>query len=147
MEAVIESLKDMELRHPQEGVQSNIDVASNDPSSEGMQASMSESNDLSPEGAGVTTSMCSKLEESATPQTNTIRPCAATESSSMKGSNSSENTCDSTRSSVYGSSSSQQGADAADGTRATLVIQKNPSSHVMEGLAHRWGLNFFKSNR
>lgn len=35
----------------------------------------------------------------------------------------------------------------ADGTRATLVVQKSSTSHIMEGLTRKWGLNFFKGNQ
>lgn len=107
MVAIRESLIDMELRHPQEGVQSNFDVAPKDPSSDSMQASVPGSNELSSEGAGVTVSMSSKLESSTMPVPSTIRPCTATEPSSMKGS--SGNTSASAPSSVCGSSSSQHG--------------------------------------
>ncbi|XP_020267346.1 uncharacterized protein LOC109842856 isoform X2 [Asparagus officinalis] len=123
MEAIMESLKDMEPRHPQGDAHSNIDTTPNLPTSNGTQGSVSEANEPAPEPENNMISTSSKLESSATPAPITIRPCATNESST------------------------NQEVDTSDGTRATLVVQKNPSSHVIEGLAHRWSLNFFKSKR
>lgn len=134
MEAIIESLKDME---PRQDLQSNVDTTPNDPSSCGTQPSTAESNGLSPNAADNTVSASPISGSSEAPATDTVRSqaCAPTESSSIKSVVSDVSTTD------------NGNADTADGTRATLVVQKNPASHVIEGLAHRWGLSFFKSNR
>ncbi|XP_020264720.1 uncharacterized protein LOC109840470 isoform X2 [Asparagus officinalis] len=60
MEAITESLNGMELRHPREDVQSQIDTTPNIPSSNGMQASISEFNEPTRETEGNTISASSK---------------------------------------------------------------------------------------
>ncbi|PHU30547.1 hypothetical protein BC332_02640 [Capsicum chinense] len=35
--------------------------------------------------------------------------------------------------------------DPVDGTKATVTVVKNPTSNVMDGLRRRWDLNFFKN--
>lgn len=147
MEAIIESLKDMELRQPQEILQSNVDTASNDQSSHETEASTLESNGLSSKAVGSTISASSISESSEIPGADTARLSLPAESSTLNDSMGGEDTSDSAQSSACGSSSNQPDANTADGMRATLVVQKNPSSHIMEGLAHRWRLNFFKSGR
>ncbi|XP_020272371.1 uncharacterized protein LOC109847549 isoform X2 [Asparagus officinalis] len=142
MEAIIESLKDMELRHPEENMQSNVDTTPNDPSSNCMQTSIREFN-----GTSDTISTNSNMESTGVPVPITIKPCDTDKSSDMKGSSNSRSFSGCARSSEYGSGSLQQDADRSDETPAKLITQKSPSSHAIEGLAHRWRLNFFKSNR
>ncbi|KAH0733058.1 hypothetical protein KY285_003860 [Solanum tuberosum] len=40
---------------------------------------------------------------------------------------------------------SSSSVDTVDGTKATVTVVKNPTSNVMDGLWRRWDLNFFKN--
>ncbi|ONK68014.1 uncharacterized protein A4U43_C05F6290 [Asparagus officinalis] len=66
MEAMMESLRDMELRHPQEDMQSILDTTPNLSSSNGTGDSVSEFNGPTSEAEGNTISTSSKLESSST---------------------------------------------------------------------------------
>ncbi|KAL3380396.1 hypothetical protein AABB24_000834 [Solanum stoloniferum] len=43
------------------------------------------------------------------------------------------------------SNQSSSSVDTVDGTKATVTVVKNPTSNVMDGLWRRWDLNFFKN--
>ncbi|XP_019230217.1 PREDICTED: uncharacterized protein LOC109211170 [Nicotiana attenuata] len=43
------------------------------------------------------------------------------------------------------SSQSSSSVDMVDGTKATLTVVKNPTSNIMDGLLRRWDRNFFKN--
>ncbi|KAM3323764.1 hypothetical protein P3S67_004915 [Capsicum chacoense] len=43
------------------------------------------------------------------------------------------------------SNQSSSSVDPVDGTKATVTVVKNPTSNVMDGLRRRWDLNFFKN--
>lgn len=43
------------------------------------------------------------------------------------------------------SNQSSSSIDPVDGTKATVTVVKNPTSNVMDGLRRRWDLNFFKN--
>ncbi|XP_009775161.1 uncharacterized protein LOC107827539 isoform X1 [Nicotiana tabacum] len=43
------------------------------------------------------------------------------------------------------SSQSSSSVDMVDGTKATVTVVKNPTSNIMDGLLRRWDLNFFKN--
>ncbi|XP_055818148.1 uncharacterized protein LOC129887184 isoform X2 [Solanum dulcamara] len=43
------------------------------------------------------------------------------------------------------SDQSSSSVDTVDGTKATVTVVKNPTSNVMDGLWRRWDLNFFKN--
>ncbi|KAG5627960.1 hypothetical protein H5410_013178 [Solanum commersonii] len=43
------------------------------------------------------------------------------------------------------SNQSSSSVDTVDGTKATVTVIKNPTSNVMDGLWRRWDLNFFKN--
>ncbi|KAH0728712.1 hypothetical protein KY290_003905 [Solanum tuberosum] len=43
------------------------------------------------------------------------------------------------------SNQSSSSVDTVDGTKATVTVVKNPTSNVMDGLLRRWDLNFFKN--
>ncbi|KAJ0724573.1 putative acylglycerol lipase [Helianthus annuus] len=62
-----------------------------------------------------------------------VSPCNSTSSAEQQPSNMTP--------SVVGSSD----ADVADRTKATVTVERSPSSNIMDGLLKRWDLNFFKS--
>ncbi|KAG9457439.1 hypothetical protein H6P81_001947 [Aristolochia fimbriata] len=139
MEAVIESLKDLETRHPHEEDQPTPENIINPVQSEKYYASVADSNGCKETASACSTSTSSSevaaIEEASLPapaapqSADTRSPCTKVSSTGDDSS---------------GSSSSIN--DGTGGTRATLRVEKNPASHVLEGLVHRWGLNFFKSN-
>ncbi|KAK4737862.1 hypothetical protein R3W88_001559 [Solanum pinnatisectum] len=43
------------------------------------------------------------------------------------------------------SNQTSSSVDTVDGTKATVTVVKNPTSNVMDGLWRRWDLNFFKN--
>ncbi|XP_070042261.1 uncharacterized protein [Nicotiana tomentosiformis] len=43
------------------------------------------------------------------------------------------------------SNQSSSNVDVVDGTKATVTVVKNPTSNIMDGLLRRWDLNFFKN--
>lgn len=168
MEAIIESLKDLEMRQP-EDLPSNLGTATS-MSSDAMDAMIADSNGPSEmvrtsmpgsnedatkactagsngaseavgssilSSANLDSTMDSALNDQGSP---IVEPTSAKNSSSS-------DTVSSTACTSTDGSSSTEDADIAAGTRATLIVQKNPASHIMDGLAHRWGLKFFRSNR
>ncbi|XP_073116754.1 uncharacterized protein [Elaeis guineensis] len=188
MEAIIESLKDLEMRQPQD-LPSNLGTATSMSSdamgamiadcsgpSETVRTSMLESNEDATKActagsngaseAGGTTKACTAGSNGASeavgssilPSANldsTVDPALNNEGShimepmeptSAKSSSSSDCVSSAPCTSTDGSSKIQD-ADVEAGTRATLIVQKNPASHIMDGLAHRWGLKFLRSNR
>ncbi|KAJ6838838.1 uncharacterized protein M6B38_319315 [Iris pallida] len=157
MEAVIQSLKDFEMRPPQEDSQPNAATAPNDLQSDGVQStapndSQSDGVQVSPAGlpvvsldaTGSTNPASFATKSTPVQQHETIITCTTAEPS-IKKPTSSSSSSESTRSEDSVSSTTQQDAEMADGTQATSVVQKNPSSHLVEGFARRWRRNFFKN--
>ncbi|OVA20086.1 hypothetical protein BVC80_1665g49 [Macleaya cordata] len=163
MEAVIESLKDLETRHPhEEEHSSNLDT--NSPESSQKDDSKSSSiagNCRSSEMDGTSTSETKNTTDLASehpsstmasavstpPSLTESGPPSVTESRSAAG----NSVYIDPPASVPNSSGSNipapaQDADTAGGTRATITVQKNPASNIMDGLMHRWGLNFFRNS-
>ncbi|KAH0455030.1 hypothetical protein IEQ34_016954 [Dendrobium chrysotoxum] len=139
MEAIIESLKDLKQGQTQEDEQcsgsSSLFVAP---------ASIPVSNELSnAEGSSsaitnikLSTEPALEMAESGETEPLISEKCACSKNISSDKS-------------FAGGSSSGQDTEMAAGTRATLVVQKNPTnpaSNVMEGLAQRWG-NLFRNSR
>ncbi|XP_058077840.1 uncharacterized protein LOC131226142 isoform X2 [Magnolia sinica] len=150
IEAVIESLKDLEIRHPNEVAQSpNGTTISPD--------------SLHKDGPDTSTTGCSGATETAPSSTSASNgdvvapdhPCVPSgptpdSSGSFTESTTTENSVNGETSKIVQSSSgsgkSTGDANVMGGTRATLTVQRSPASHVLDGLVHRWGLNFFKNS-
>ncbi|XP_020702534.1 uncharacterized protein LOC110114100 isoform X2 [Dendrobium catenatum] len=141
MEAIIESLKDLK----QQGQTQEDEQCSGSSSLFVPPASIPASNELSDaEGSSsaitnIKTSTEPALEMTESGETEPLisEKCAC--SKDISGDDKSS----------AGGSSSGQDTEMAAGTRATLVVQKNPTnpaSNVMEGLAQRWG-NLFRNSR
>lgn len=132
MEAVIESLRDLEARHP---------------------------NDVEEQPSGVDVKSSSQQDDVAhcktelTPVCNGYDPVSPDMSVSSMGTAFdtpasvilSGSTGTSTRSDVSVCAQSSSDADMVNGTKATLTVVKSPSGHIMDGLMRRWDLNFFRS--
>ncbi|RWW31621.1 hypothetical protein GW17_00003742 [Ensete ventricosum] len=138
MEAMIESLKDLQMRHQQE-THSTVDSATSK-SADDLEAFTGESggpNDTAERSTSSSTSCNSTVDPHLNQSQDVEAACKNSASCVALGDDCSE----------VNRSTSAPDADAAAGTRATLVVQKNPTSHIMEGLSRRWGLNFFKNNQ
>lgn len=167
MEAIVESLKDLEMRQPQDppsslGTATSVlldamDVTttdSNGPSETVRTSVVPESNEDATKACTAGSNGASVAVASSTvPGTNSEDPALNNQGSHIMEPTSAENSPSSdvlsgTACSPLDGVSSIQGADMEAGTRATLIVQqKQPTSHIMDGLAHRWGLKFFRSNR
>ncbi|KAG6758919.1 hypothetical protein POTOM_035382 [Populus tomentosa] len=160
MEAVIESLKDLEMRHPNaEGQPASVSPAS-------VKYSQKDSGDASsivehgnPLNTPTSTSVKQKTESTSSLAVNdqnlaTEGPSPATSAasvgttfdtpSSIMGS---ESTTTSSRSDTSGGVHSSTGSDLSGNTKATLTVERNPAGHVMDGLLRRWDFNLFRNGR
>ncbi|KAK9137105.1 hypothetical protein Sjap_007699 [Stephania japonica] len=169
MEAVLESLKDLEMRQPQEEEKAVSTANSESPQSSKRDyqesssiehhhllktdnLSTSEPNgisDPSSEQPSQAVSL-STMAPSQAVSLSTMAPTSDTDSSTIDleivGTSSSSGASSRVQTSSSNYVKSTQEADTSGGTRATLKVQKNPANHVMDGLLHRWGLNFFKNS-
>lgn len=144
MEAIMQSLKEMEALQPQEEMvpkakQSPL-VQSNTPA----EPSTAESSRQS-EATGSSVSASTDSESSIDLAKSALisyssDPAAKRNSSGHE--NSSNSNCSSTDHNF-----SAEDADTEAGTQARLVVEKGPSLNVLDGLAQRWRLSFFKNNR
>ncbi|XP_043719758.1 uncharacterized protein LOC122667524 isoform X2 [Telopea speciosissima] len=142
MAAVIESLKDMEIRHPHEEEQSS-NVGTGSP----------ESSQDNPETSSTTEpSRLSTTDDSSISATNSqdlVHENPSLDASdptvgSMGTSANSEMSLSKQKSPT--SESPAKDVDMSGGTRATLTVERNPTSNIIDGLTQKWGLNFFRNN-
>ncbi|GAB4843486.1 hypothetical protein Ancab_013447 [Ancistrocladus abbreviatus] len=135
MVAVMESLKDLEVRQPacDEETMSSLTVEPNISSNESCEPPSADS-------ASATTVNGTSV-ASHNLSTNATLAFEST-SSSDSGSLVDSADCDTSVNPVK-----PAGVESADGTKATLTVVKNPSGNIMDGLFRRWDRNFFRSNR
>ncbi|KAI4345546.1 hypothetical protein L6164_012659 [Bauhinia variegata] len=165
MEAVLMSLKDLETKSPTEQPPSSVSTVSIEPSEkDDLDAS---SPDLSRPSETVSSSFSlhsphSKAETNSTSaetrgplkeetDCNAVihSPCSESNLSSMvtpPPETSSENSSASGRSDSCASLQSSSDTDISANTKATLTVEKSPTSHIMDGIMRRWDFNFFRSN-
>ncbi|XP_074584750.1 uncharacterized protein LOC141840607 [Curcuma longa] len=136
MEAMIESLKDMEMRHQQDNhLSADTGTSKSACDTESSTIELNGADDSTGKSISSSTS-CSTMNPQLNQESQEIE-------ASLKKSASLEFSTDS---SEVSQTNSVQDPNA-DGTRATLVVQKSSTSHIMEGLTRRWSLNFFKGNQ
>lgn len=175
MEAVIESLKELEMRHPHaEDQPPNVGTALPESSKKDNQDASSTAEQNGPlraalvpdSGTNCHVDACSTTEQcgssksqptSATTDHNLAvdQPSPDTSVSSVEpafdtpksfiGSESTRTT--SAQSDDSTSIQSSSDADVAGNTKATVTVVKNPASHIMDGLMRRWDFNFFRNSR
>ncbi|XP_015888233.3 uncharacterized protein LOC107423223 [Ziziphus jujuba] len=166
MEAVLLSLKELEMRSPQrqseeqlestpdsfKSVQKDdhLDAAS---SADHLQLLKTESTSSSLEHCGLsktetTSSSVDKANDSEPKQlpADTREPSAGSASDTPPSASESRSTEPSTYSDTSRSSQTSSDSDLSANTKATLTVERNPTSHVMEGLMRRWDFNFFRNN-
>uniref|UniRef100_A0A5B7BHQ8 AB hydrolase-1 domain-containing protein n=1 Tax=Davidia involucrata TaxID=16924 RepID=A0A5B7BHQ8_DAVIN len=150
MEAVIESLKDLEMRHPHVEEQ---------PSSVSADHSKPVQKDEPDDSSPAEHCMPLKIEATATPSekgpdlasqlqspdtsVSSMGPAPGTAPSLVE----SESTGTSARSDTSVGGQSSTDADMADRTKATVTVVKNPANNIMDGLMRRWDFNFFRNSR
>lgn len=132
MEAVLLSLKDLEPKQPSDQPSANDSKSSATNhcppvKSDHTRASTPSSSDSPSQFM----SPCNST--SSAEQSSNITPSVDGSGSTSK--RSAENT------GLVGSSD----ADMADRTKATVTVERTPSSNIMDGLLKRWDLNFFKN--
>ncbi|XP_050372421.1 uncharacterized protein LOC126790284 isoform X2 [Argentina anserina] len=139
MEAVLLSLKDLEMRHP------NPEAGEQPPGNTPDSSKLSEKDDyhdaLSP------VEQREPVEAASTPISS-----AQSVPSTKPASETSTSTKDlgsagpSTQKDVPDKVQSTSDTDMSANTTATVTVVKNPASHVMDGLMRRWDFNFFRNN-
>ncbi|KAL5701655.1 hypothetical protein ACHQM5_026970 [Ranunculus cassubicifolius] len=146
MEAVIESLRDLEVRHPQEGEKlSDVPTASlleSAPNDDLRYFTITENHTPSKSDGSSTSGTSTTLDSVSE------IPSPHVSVSSSEASLVAESRSKATNAKNASSSSGNKSVQDSDtgGTRATLTVQKNAASNIMDGLRHRWGLNFFKNS-
>ncbi|KAL3507993.1 hypothetical protein ACH5RR_033375 [Cinchona calisaya] len=148
MVAVLESLKDLEVKHP--GVEEPSSNFGNEPLPEPSQKDDQEDSSTTAKSVPVHEEPATTLaangpdlapqiplpdaskESNGTPITTLLCPQGA------------ENNGPSTLSDTKVSNQSSSNCDVVD-TKATVTVVKNPSSNIMDGLLRRWDLNFFRN--
>jgi hypothetical protein len=182
MEAVLESLKDLEMRPPHAGEPPGVSASSLKPSHKDDQdASPSEHGALPLETESTSvlvsaqnlatplplkkestsvlvnaqnlatplplktesTSVLVNAQNLATPDTNAAAGSAFDAPSPGMETGT---TGTSARSDTSASTHSSSDADMSANTKATLTVERNPASHIMDGLMRRWDLNFFRNS-
>ncbi|CAK7332973.1 unnamed protein product [Dovyalis caffra] len=164
MEAVIESLKDLEVRHPNaEGQLASVSPASVKSSQKDKQdaSSIVEHGNLlnTPTSSSVKQHDPLKTESTSSSAVNdqnlaTEDPSPARSASSvgtafdtpppmLESESTTTSSCSDTSGSIHGTTDT----DLSGNTKATLTVERNPASHVMDGLLRRWDFNLFRNGR
>lgn len=149
MEAVMESLKDLEMRNP-DAAHPSSGSSNQMRSSEKHHSETTSSNEQSGPSIGGPISTSGSNGHNLPSQnpspdvSESSRESTFGSASSLIGSSSRG---DSARSDGSVSVHTNSDGDAAGGTKATLTVVKNPSGHIMDGLKRRWDLNFFRNSR
>ncbi|KAF2311057.1 hypothetical protein GH714_019319 [Hevea brasiliensis] len=157
MEAVIASLKDLEMRYPNaEQEQASV----NPTSMESSQKHYVDASSIAERCGSLKTverHEPSKIEPASSPATSVEN--SATEHPSPDPSVSSSgpafdtppsmtesgSTGTSTRSDASGSVQNSTDTDMSSNTKATLTVERNPASHIMDGLMRRWDFSLFRN--
>lgn len=164
MEAVIMSLKDLEMRHPEVEQPTSVAADSFKSSGQGATNDCSTTEHCKPSESETSSSPVEQLRPIKTESTSTSlvnsrnlapqHPSPETSVSSVgdafdtpPSSVESASTGTSARTDTSATASTQSSADAdvSRNTKATVTVVKNPAGHVMEGLMRRWDLNFFRN--
>ncbi|KAG6664400.1 hypothetical protein I3843_02G077600 [Carya illinoinensis] len=161
MEAVIESLKDFEMRHPQAGEPPGVSSSSIMPSpKDDLEASpMDHCGPLKTQLISTSVKHCesSKTQPTSTSVINgqklpSEHPSPDTSVSvgpvfdAPPSGRETGGAGTSVRSDTSASIQSSSDADMSAKTKATLTVERNPASHVMDGLMRRWDFNFFRGH-
>lgn len=151
MEAMLMSLKDLEMRCPQaEEQQPSDDNGTNNlpksSSQEDYPNASSKTECCKTESTSTSVSNAHDLaSQQLSPDTSasSLRPLFDTPPSCVE----SGCTGTSVRSDASVDVQSSSDTDTVGNTKATLTVIKNPTNHIMDGLMRRWDLNFFRNSK
>ncbi|OAY55874.1 uncharacterized protein LOC110611849 isoform X3 [Manihot esculenta] len=159
MEAVIASLKDLEMRYPNaEEKQTSVNPTSVESSQKHyVHASSStaehcdslktieqrEPSKVGPAFSPAINGENSAIEHPSPDSVSSVGTTFDTPSSMAE----SISTTTSSRSDTSGSIPSSTDTDLSSNTKATLTVERNPARHIMDGLMRRWDFNLFSNNR
>ncbi|CAK9161879.1 unnamed protein product [Ilex paraguariensis] len=148
MEAVIESLKDLEMRHPHiDESPSTVATDTPEPSHKDDSGDSSSANERFPLKTKSNPTLAANSHDLAAQHPTLDLSISSreppTNAAPLIKESGSTGTPGHTDTSVGNQSSSD--ADMYDHTRATVTVVKNPTSNIMDGLFRRWDLNFFRN--
>ncbi|XP_048493911.1 uncharacterized protein LOC104886965 isoform X2 [Beta vulgaris subsp. vulgaris] len=136
MEAIVESLKDLDTGNPPEEPPSCTDTNVVESNQRGHKPNtLTDKEGCGPSKAG-----------SFLPSTNSDTDCSSSERRLDKSSRVSCGETDLSND-TPGQAVESSGTESSDGTKATLTVVKNSSGHIMDGFFRRWDRGFFKSTR
>lgn len=144
MKAIIESLKDLEMRQPQsEEQQSSVRNKPSVPSGRDDPSDASSmEHRMYPTAETPTVNTLSSTVDDMTSELQS--PDSSSSSSYQTPVNHESVETGSTGVSTHNNNLTSE-THVADGTKATVTVVKNPANNIMDGLLRRWDLNFFKS--
>ncbi|KAK9699467.1 hypothetical protein RND81_08G175500 [Saponaria officinalis] len=147
MEAIMESLKDMELPQPLEESPSSDDLKKSEDSQQNLKSDHFVDKDScgsskTDSTSRLTTSTDDGASQSSTPNTNGYPESQHDRTSSRDSCSENDST-----SKKHVQDVSSSGLDPTDGTKATLTVVKNSSGNIMDGLFRRRDWNIFKSTK
>ncbi|XP_031249008.1 uncharacterized protein LOC116106836 [Pistacia vera] len=161
MEAVIMSLKDLEMRHPEaeqptsattdsESLQKDDlkDCSPTEDSKSSKATALVSVDDLKPVKTESTSTTVLNGHDSAShhPSPDTSISSGGLAFDTPPSAIETPSTGTSARSDTT-SASVASDADVSSNTKATLTVVRNPAGHIMDGLMRRWDLNFFRNSR
>lgn len=138
MEAVIESLKDLNLKNPSVEEQPASAVTNQDKPSQNGKTTKNSDGSLATDNCMTTGAELAS------------RPPSLDTSASSTGALPNSNTASVVESNSTGTSTtmkSSKSVDVGDSTKATVTVERTPSGNVLDGLMKCWDLNFFRNNR
>lgn len=162
MQAVLESLKDLDMQHPQTEEQNVVTSSSESLQKDYVNSMNASSTTTEQQGPSNSESTSTAVELQApetasTPIINSpkMTPGHITHDSSVssegpasdQSTTESGSTGSSARSDTLASIQSSSDSDLSANTKATLTVERNPTNNIMDGLMRRWDLNFFRNGR
>lgn len=145
MKAVLESLKDLEVKHPPaDQASSNAVIELPQPLQDTREESSTTKQCTPSKQISASAVVVNGHDADAKVQVLDTEKVSVTPANSTSSVKEVEyNGASHRKTSVSDQSSSS--VDTVDGTKATVTVVKNPTSNVMDGLWRRWDLNFFKN--
>ncbi|KAI8561445.1 hypothetical protein RHMOL_Rhmol04G0340100 [Rhododendron molle] len=139
MEAVLESLKDLDLRKPR--LPDEPSSTETDPTKPSQGEKPDEST-ITDHCVSNGPNLASELKSPDTSESS-MEPSSETAPSVVESGNIGVSANSETSPDIKSSSNT----DTSDRTKATVTVERNPPSNMIEGLMRRWDFNFFRNNR
>ena len=147
MRAILESLKDYEQTNTKNAQSAASDAASKENNNTVKDCNGVADAALEPDAPGKHTTVCNSGAKAGAEQSADSHAVDNTSSANASGSSEPPASTQITngKSISVESQKTTQDVNGEDGTRATLVVQKNRSGGLIDGLTQKWG-SFFKNN-